>query len=161
MKYQSVLYVIAVDRCPHSIELDLGTAKRVANQLALDNPGGSYFVYEWKNGERWQDHKTKFGYRGFNIENLKKPDLHWFCPFSQAKPKITHIDNAGQLLCGQPKRPDKNGIWYSTKLEEDRKYMAQHGVDLTTATCKKCLRKLSIISNQKENENDDREVQSR
>jgi hypothetical protein len=68
MKYQSILFVVATKNQPISIETDLGAARRAANAAALNNPGVDYCVYEWPNGERWQDHKTQYAYRGFYAE---------------------------------------------------------------------------------------------
>lgn len=72
MKYTSTLYVVATKNQPISIETDLGTARQVANGLALDNPGRDYIVFEWRNGERWQDHKTQYAYRGFVSETKEQ-----------------------------------------------------------------------------------------
>lgn len=72
MKYTSTLYVVATANQPISIETDLGAARQVANQMALNDPGRDYSVYEWTSGERWQDHKTQYSYRGFVAETREQ-----------------------------------------------------------------------------------------
>jgi len=53
--------------------VDEGEAKRCATERAGNNPGATvYAVYEWRNGERWQDHPTGYEKRGFVVV---EPDL--------------------------------------------------------------------------------------
>ena len=67
MQYTNTLYVVATKNQACGMFPELGEARRAACEMASNDPGRTYGVYEWRNGEDWHNRPTRHEYRGFVI----------------------------------------------------------------------------------------------